>query len=323
MYSSVLQAEDVYKKFGNFNALDGFSCDIPAGIIGLLGPNGAGKTTFIKSLLGLHPFESGNINLMDGKFKLPKDFLKVKDFIGYMPEKETKINRLSAFKYVENFGKVSGLPRSIVKQRAFDVLHYVGLEEARYRTMETFSTGMIQRVKLATALVHDPEIIILDEPTAGLDPPGREQMLNLIKDLGETHGKNIIMSTHLLPDVERLSDYVVVINHGKQVMQGQLHKLLESRGDAVTLKLQVSEKPETFFNVLRENGYEASMVNQSEILCYLKNTSQESYIDFFRLAKGLGINIRLLTTSKASLEDIFLDAVHQNVRPENLEGGSE
>jgi len=310
MKTTVLQAEDVYKKFGNFNALDGFSCNIPKGIIGLLGPNGAGKTTFIKSLLGLHPFESGKISLMDGSYNLPKDFLKAKDLIGYLPEKQTKVNRLSAFKYVELFGRIGGLPRSVTKQRTFDVLHYVGLEEARYRNMETFSTGMLQRVKLATALVHDPEIIILDEPTAGLDPPGREQMLNLIKDLGYTQEKNIIMSTHLLPDVERLSDYVVVISQGKQVMQGNLHALLSKKGDSVTLRIQVSDKTKSYFDSLQDNGYEVSMENKTEIQCFLKNYQKEDYIGFFKLAKNLGINIRMLSANKMSLEDIFLDAVH-------------
>lgn len=308
---TVLQAESVSKSFGHFKALDDFSCSIPHGTIGLLGPNGAGKTTFIKSLLGLHPFESGKIELFDGSYNLPKDFLRVKDLIGYMPEKETKMNHISAFKYVELFGRISGLPKSVIKQRTFDVLHYVGLEEARYRNMETFSTGMLQRVKLATAIVHDPEIIILDEPTAGLDPPGREQMLSLIKDLGQSHGKNIIMCTHLLPDVERLSDYVVVISQGKQVMQGDLHTLLARKGDSVTLRIQVSDKTPAYFNVLQNNGYEVEMAHETEIICYLKNHKENSYVTFFKLAKELGINLRLLTANRISLEDIFLDAVNK------------
>ena len=305
----VLEAQNVSKSYGKFKALDDFSCTIPNGIIGLLGPNGAGKTTFIKSLLGLHPFEKGNISILDGGYSLPRDFLKVKDLIGYMPEKETKMAKISAFKYVELFGRISGLPKSVIKQRTFDVLHYVGLEEARYRNMETFSTGMLQRVKLATALVHDPEIIILDEPTAGLDPPGREQMLNLIKDLGQTHGKNIIMSTHLLPDVERMSDFVVVISQGKEVIQGDLRTLLARRGDSVTLRIQVSAKTKSYFEVLQDNGYEVKLDGRTDISCYMKNVTQESYVNFFKLAKSMDINIRLLSANRVSLEDIFLDAV--------------
>ena len=252
---------------------------------------------------------------MDGAYNLPKDFIKVKDLIGYMPEKETKMNHLSAFKYVEIFGRISGLPKSVIKQRTFDVLHYVGLEEARYRNMETFSTGMLQRVKLATALVHDPEIIILDEPTAGLDPPGREQMLNLIKDLGYTHNKNIIMCTHLLPDVERLSDYVVVISQGKQVMQGNLHSLLSRKGDSVTLKIQVSDNTPEYFSLLQEHGYEVEMDGKTDIQCFLRNNSQEDYIQFFKLAKNIGLNIRLLSANRISLEDIFLDVINKNGGP--------
>ena len=307
----VLQAENVTKSYGNVKALDGFDCHIPNGIIGLLGPNGAGKTTFIKTLLGLIPFESGMISVLDNEFSLPKDFLKVKDLIGYMPEKETKMNKLSAFKYVEIFGRIGGIPRSIIKQRTFDVLHYVGLEEARYRSMETFSTGMIQRVKLATALVHDPEIIVLDEPTAGLDPPGRDQMLSLIKDLGRNHGKNIIMSTHLLPDVEKLSDYVVVISQGKTMMEGYLHSLLERKGATVSLRIRLSDKTQDYFSLLQESGYKAEKVNNNEIMCFMQNSQEENYVDFFKLAKRLGINVRLLTANRISLEDIFLDAVNK------------
>ena len=169
---------------------------------------------------------------------------------------------------------------------------------------------MLQRVKLATALVHDPEIIILDEPTAGLDPPGREQMLNLIKDLGQTHGKNIIMCTHLLPDVERMSDFVVVISQGKQVIQGNLQALLARRGDSVTLKIRVNEKTRSYFELLQDNGYEVKLEGKTDILCYLQNNSQENYVQFFKLAKSMGVNIRLLSANRISLEDIFLDAVH-------------
>jgi ABC-2 type transport system ATP-binding protein len=309
-YLTILQAENVYKSYGNFKALDGFSCNIPSGIIGLLGPNGAGKTTFIKTLLGFHSFERGEITLMD-KYSLPRDFLRAKDLIGYMPEKETKMIHINAFKYVAHFGRMGGLPYNVIKQRTFDVLHYVGLEEARYRNMETFSTGMLQRVKLATALVHDPEIIILDEPTAGLDPPGREQMLSLIKDLGKNHNKNIIMCTHLLPDVEKISDFVVVISQGQLVMQGNLKKLLERTGETISLKIQVSDRTHDYFHMLEENGFKVEMENKTEIQCIVNNDIDLDYIFFFKLAKDMDINIRMLSPSRVRLEDIFLDAVHE------------
>ena len=147
MTEQFLTVENVTKNYGSFVALDKFSCEIPTGVTGILGPNGAGKTTFIRSLLGIHPFQSGRIQFLN--YELPRDLLTVKDMIGYQPEFKTLIHRVTAMKYVVHMCRLAGLPREAAKQRAFDTLHYVGLEEARYRPLETYSQGMLQKVKLA------------------------------------------------------------------------------------------------------------------------------------------------------------------------------
>lgn len=318
MSDSMLQADKIIKSYGNFRALDEFSFEIPLGkngrVTGLLGPNGAGKTTFIHSLLGIQNFQSGLITLnIEGKnYQLPDNLLKVKDFIGYMPEKETRMFRTTAMKYVTLFGQLAGLPKKDSKARAFDVLHYVGLEEARYRNMEEFSSGMLQRVKLATALVQDPEILILDEPTAGMDPPGREKMLNLISDLGHNHGKYIIMSTHLLPDVEKTSDYVVVISQGKQVMQGDLKSILERKEGVMPTRIQVSGSTKKFSKILADNGIEITNVSTTDITCLINSEDDDVYMNIFKLAKSQNLNIRQLTSQRLSLEDVFFDVIESS-----------
>ena len=309
---SIITATDVVKKYGSLRALDGFSCSIPKGITGILGPNGAGKTTFIKAFLGFHPFDEGQVFTL-GEYHLPKDLMKIKDRIGYMPENDTRMIRTSAMTYVTHFGRLAGLPNNLAKTRAFDVLHYVGLEEARYRYMATFSSGMLQRVKLATALVLDPEILLLDEPTAGMDPPGREQMLKLISDLGQNHGIHIILSTHLLPDIERTSNYVVVISQGKTVVEGDLHTVLERKSDIISLHIELlHEGNNTFARILEQENYDP-IINGIDITVNINRKEEnDHYLKLFSLAKQNNLVIRKMTPYKQSLEDIFLDAVKED-----------
>lgn len=303
MSASFLVANEVVKSYGNFKALNGFSFDMPNGVIGLLGPNGAGKTTFIRALLGIHPIDSGTIQF--GDYELPRDILKVKDLIGYSPEVATKILKTNAQKFATHMGRLSGLPAEAAKQRAFDVLHYVGLGEARYRDMDTFSQGMLQKAKLATALIHDPDVLLLDEPTAGTDPESREQILDLIYDLGKNHGKNIIMCTHLLPDIEKNANYVVVISQGKTVMQGSLEEVMKPRGEQVLL-IRVSTNQQQFASTLEKNGYKVLSV-RSEINIQMGN--DPSFSSIFKLAKAQGVAIRMITPFKQRLEDVFVDVV--------------
>ncbi len=301
----ILKVEHMSKNYGKFLALNDFNCEIQPGVTGLLGPNGAGKTTFIRSLLGIIPFEEGKIQFLE--WILPRDLMKARDFIGYQPEIETKLLRTSAIQYVTLIGKLSGLPRQAAIQRAFDVLHYVGLEEARYRDLMTFSTGMLQRVKLAAALVNDPTVLILDEPTAGMDPMGRNQMLELIKDLGKNHGKHVILSTHLLPDVERTCDNVVVIANGKNVFQGSIKNLLDSPEQEVPYQLQISGDLKAFIDALKDHGFKAEIEDTHFISCWIPRDDLQLQIKIFKIAKSLKVTIRTFRPYRKNLEGIFIE----------------
>ncbi len=306
----IIRANEVTKVYGVFTALDKFSCEIKPGITGLLGPNGAGKTTFIRSLLGIIPFEAGTIDFLE--WVLPRDLDLAQDRIGYSPEINPKIPKVSAMKFVTHFGRLTGLPSEAAKQRAFDALHYVGLEEARYREMETFSAGMLQRVKLATALVHDPLLLILDEPTAGMDPYGREQMLNLIIDLGKNYGKHIILSTHLLPDVEKTCNNVVVINRGKRVAQGKLEEIKHKFFKKGELIVRVNFAPNKFATLLKEYGMDVNYESGTEIRVMLPNNNKANdtlYKQIFEVAYKNGFQIRYIAPYEVHLDEIFVKLV--------------
>ncbi len=306
---NILVIRGLVKKYGSFPALDGFSCDIPKGVTGLLGPNGAGKTTFLRAVLGIHPFESGSIKFLD--YELPKNLLAVKDKIGYQPEVDTRILKTSAMRYVTHMGTMAGLSRNTSKQRAFDTLHYVGLGEARYRDMNTFSQGMMQKVKLATALVHDPLLLLLDEPTAGCDPESHEQILDLISDLGNNHQKNILISTHLLPDIERTASYVAVMNQGKKVIQGDLNTILQQDDKIINLEVRVNGDHNKFAQLLQNNGFEVT--NATEIISLnIERDNDKKYLSIFKIAQNNGMNIRMMTTHRQSLEDVFLNEIAKN-----------
>jgi ABC-2 type transport system ATP-binding protein len=306
---NILVIRDLVKKYGSFLALDGFSCDIPKGVTGLLGPNGAGKTTFLRALLGIHPFESGSIRFLD--YELPKDLLAVKDKIGYQPEVDTRMLKTSAMLYVTHMGTMAGLSRNTAKQRAFDTLHYVGLGEARYRDMNTFSQGMMQKVKLATALVHDPLLLLLDEPTAGCDPESHEQILNLISDLGKNHQRNILISTHLLPDIESTASFVVVMNQGKKLMQGNLNTILQQDDKIINLQVRVNGDHNKFAQLLQQNGFEVT--NATEIISLnIEREDDKKYLLIFKIARNNGMNIRMMTAYRQSLEDVFLNEIAKN-----------
>lgn len=309
----LIVTQDLIKKYGSFLALDGFTCNIPKGVTGLLGPNGAGKTTFLRALLGILPFQGGSIKFLD--YELPKDLLAVKDKIGYQPEVDTKMIQTTAMRYVTHMGMMAGLSRNSSKQRAFDTLHYVGLNEARYRDMNTFSQGMMQKVKLATALVHDPVLLILDEPTAGCDPESHDQMLNLISELGKEHDKNILISTHLLPDIEKTASNVVVMNQGKTVIQGNLNQILQQEGKVVNLQVRVSGDYNIYAKLLEDQGFDVTNIAET-ISLNIERENENRYLSLFKIARNNGMNIRMMSAYHLSLEDVFIDVVsnHDGVK---------
>src|SRR5438270_7285404 len=228
--------ENVSRWYGSQRALHDVSLSLPPGRIGLLGPNGAGKSTLLKILLGLLPPSSGSGSLLGYDLASAGDALR--RAIGYMPEASALVPGLTGSEYVALAGELYGMPRKQALRRAHEVLSYLGLEDARYRRLEEYSAGMKQRLKLGQALVHDPPVLLLDEPTSGLDPAGREAMLQLLLSLGREHGKSFLLSTHLLGDVERVCDRVVILHRGQVLLQGTVAELRTQRQDRYRLQIQ-------------------------------------------------------------------------------------
>ena len=227
METPLLRLDGVSKRYPGVTALDDLTIEVPRGRIGIVGANGAGKTTMFRLLLGLaHPSE-GRVEVCG--IDVAADPIGVRWRLGYMPEHDCLPLDQTAADVVSTFGELSGLPARAARQRASDILDLVGLDEARFRPIKGFSTGMRQRTKLAQALVGDPELILLDEPTAGLDPLGREEMLALVARLG-TFGISVLMATHLLDDVQQVCDHVVMIDAGRLVVSGATDSLLERTG---------------------------------------------------------------------------------------------
>ncbi len=219
----MVQLEAVEKSYGDQPALGPVTLELPRGCVGLLGPNGAGKTTLIRTIMGLLPPNTGSVQVL-GETVRP-GARQMRQRIGYVPEGEAAFPGLSGVQSVVLAGRLNGMSRADAMQRAHQVLDYVGLAEARYRQSSGYSTGMRQRLKLAQALVHDPRLLILDEPTEGVDPEARKELLDLITELIDKHGIQVLLSTHLLHDVERIADYTVVLNEGRVVVAGPLEDL--------------------------------------------------------------------------------------------------
>src|SRR6516165_9653377 len=220
---AVVSLENVTVLFGRNRALNDVSTTFVRGAVGLLGPNGAGKSTMIKSLLGFVVPTHGRMRVLG--LDVATSPVEIRARIGYMPENDAHIPGLNAVEFVSYCGQLAGLPPADATQRAHEVLFYVGLGEARYRNIDTYSTGMKQRIKLAQALVHDPDLLFLDEPTNGMDPKGRDEMLELIRDLAHNKGMDLILSSHLLPDVEFTCDHVVVLDKGAIATAGPIAEL--------------------------------------------------------------------------------------------------
>ena len=222
----VVTTKGLSKDYKGLTALNGVELEIPSGPIGLLGPNGAGKSTLIKCLLGLVKPTAGESTILGYSSKNFSTMLEGRSRVGYVPENYCLIPSMDGVSFVKYMGELSGLPPMDAMQRAHEVLHYVGIGDERYRKIGTYSTGMQQKIKLAQAIVHDPELIILDEPTNGMDPQGRQEMLDLIRDIAENHKKNIILSSHLLPDVEYICEHVIILNFGNILIQGNINDLM-------------------------------------------------------------------------------------------------
>jgi ABC-2 type transport system ATP-binding protein len=300
----LFELHHVTKTYGPIKALDDLSVEAPAGAIGLLGPNGAGKTTLIRTLLGLITIKNGDGTILGHDFK--RDALTIRQQVGFVPEDECLFPSTTGIEFVSYAGELGGMASSDAMQRAHEVLDYVGLSEQRYRPTDSYSTGMKQRLKLAAALVHDPKLLIMDEPTNGMDPPGREELIALCQDLSRNKGVSLLYSSHLLPDVEAVCDYIIVMSQGKVITQGKLTDLKKVEQQAFEVRVKL-EQPR-FSEKLLEWGCTVKSSDDS-LLVTLPHDRNEGM--FWELASREGFQIRHLRPRRSTLEDVFLSAIQQ------------
>src|SRR5471030_1204962 len=301
----VVTLEGVTVQYGRNPALRDVTASFAGGAVGLLGPNGAGKSTMIKALLGFVVPTRGTMRVLG--LDVATSPLEIRARVGYMPENDAHIPGMNAVSFVAYCGELCGLPSVDAMQRAHEVLFYVGLGEARYRNVETYSTGMKQRIKLAQALVHDPDLLFLDEPTNGMDPKGRDEMLELIRDLAHNKGVNLILSSHLLPDVEYTCDHVVVMDKGTIAAAGPIAALKQPRGRVYELRVKTMGDLEAFFDTLRAAGLECKQTDEDIMRVFVPGEGGAQQL--FALASGEHVQVRHLRPSVPTLEDVFAHAV--------------
>ena len=289
--------------YGKAWALREVTASFRPGAVGLLGPNGAGKSTMIKSLLGFIKPNEGTMRVLG--LDVTTSPLEIRSRIGYMPENDGHIPGMNAVSFVAYCGELAGLRPVDAMQRAHEVLYYVGLGEARYRNVETYSTGMKQRIKLAQALVHDPDLLFLDEPTNGMDPKGRDEMLALIRDLGHNKGVNLILCSHLLPDVEHCCDHVVVMDKGRIATQGPIEELKGPRGRV--FEIRAKDGHDRLVAACRAAGFECHETDEDVMRVFVPEGLGAREV--FALAAHEGLQLRHLRPSLPTLEDVFAKAV--------------
>src|SRR5215204_4595495 len=302
---AVVHLDAVTVVYGSNRALKGVSAKFAPGAVGLLGPNGAGKSTMLKALLGFVKPNEGRMTVLG--MDVAQHPLEIRARIGYMPESDAHIPGMNAVSFVAYCGQLAGLPAVDAMQRAHEVLYYVGLGEARYRNIETYSTGMKQRIKLAQALVHDPDLLFLDEPTNGMDPKGRDEMLELIRDLGHNKNVNLILSSHLLPDVEYTCDHVVVVDKGTVATAGPIEALKGTRGRVYEMRVKGDQQ--RFIEVLKTAGYEVKDTDDDVLRVFIPGATDDSTKVLFTLAARERLQVRHLRPSIPTLEDVFAKAV--------------
>jgi ABC-2 type transport system ATP-binding protein len=305
-----IELHNISRSFGKNQALIDVNLALETGRIGLLGPNGAGKSTLMKILLGLLPPSSGTGRVLD--HDLASAGVALRRAIGYMPEADALIPGMQGAAYVALAGELYGMPRKQALRRAHEVLTYLDLGDARYRKLEEYSTGMKQRLKLAQALVHDPPVLLLDEPTSGMDPAGREGMLDLLLRLGKDHGKAILLSTHLLGDIDKVCDAVVILHQGRILCQGPVQQLCRRRHDRY--RLQIQGDPNGFLDDLRLEG--VAILHDNERGEYrVQVPANWTTQAFFKLAQVHNVVVRGLQADDEDLEELFHRVIEENQAP--------
>ena len=305
----VIELQGLAVQFGGRPILKGLNASLTGRCIGLLGPNGAGKTTLLHTLLGFHAPTTGTARIFG--HDIQTEARLIRGLMGYMPESDSFIAGMTAVRFVRLMGELSGLPSERALERAHETLFYVGLGEARYRKIDTYSLGMKQLAKLAQALVHGPRLLFLDEPTNGLDPAARERMLRLIRDIRDTGEVNIILSSHLLRDVEECCEEVLVLKGGSIATYCNLEEERRANRKFLELELRGSEDG-SFAAAVEALGCEMAMGGKQKIKVVLPEGIEVR--DLYRLAAERQVQIRRLDYKKDSLQDIFLKAMETEVR---------
>ncbi|HTE20428.1 MAG TPA: ABC transporter ATP-binding protein [Armatimonadota bacterium] len=302
--TTVASVSQLTVRYGAKTAIDDLTVGFPEGCTGLLGANGAGKTTLLNTLLGFLPPRAGQSTVLG--LDVSAEPLKIRQLVGLMPERDCHIPGMNAVAFVGYAGELAGMPAAEALRRAHEVLQYVGLGEARYRNVETYSTGMKQRIKLAQALVHGPRLLFLDEPTNGLDPAGRDHMLALVRDISHGKGVNVIVSSHILPDIERVCDGVVVMRTGRLAEQGDVASL--RRMDVAQVDVELRLPSPAFLEAMQRRG--AALVSEMGSHYRLRLREHEDPArEIFTAARETGAEVRGFRPAVRSLEDVFMEAV--------------
>lgn len=302
-FAPVIDLNALSVTFGGRPILQSLQGELRGRAIGLLGPNGAGKTTLIHTLLGFHAPSSGTAHIF-GK-DIRTDAKSIRALIGYMPERDSFIAKMSAVRFVRLMAELSGLPSEAALERAHEALFYVGLGEARYRSLDTYSLGMKQLAKLAQALVHGPRLIFLDEPTNGLDPPARARMIRLIREIRDSGKANIVLSSHLLRDVEECCEEILILKDGRIAVYCNIEE--ERKANRKFLLLETRGDLEKFGEALGALGCEYALTGAARIKVVLQGDIEVR--DIYRIAGEQNLQIRRLSYKRDSLEDIFLKAM--------------
>ncbi|MFZ5928414.1 MAG: ABC transporter ATP-binding protein [Acidobacteriota bacterium] len=307
MPQPVVELDDLHVTLGRREILHGISCRLGVSgsgrAIGLLGPNGAGKSTLIRTLLGFHTPSRGRARVLG--FDCHKNRRRVLERIGYMPETDSFVASMTGVEFLRVMGSLSGLPQEIALEKAHETLFHVGLGEARYRTLGTYSLGMRQLARLAQALVHGPELVILDEPTNGLDPAARRRMLELIRQMKNEHGMSVIVCSHLLADVEQVCDEVMILRDGLMIHHADLEA--ERRENRRFVELEVEGDSTSFAAALE--GLGAACVREPGGRFRIVLPLDFELAQLWKLAAEHGLSVRRLTQRRDTLEEIFMKAM--------------
>src|SRR6266478_4181902 len=299
----VITLDNLSVTFGRRPILQNLRGELRGRAIGLLGPNGAGKTTLIHTLLGFHAPSSGTAHIFGQD--ITSEAKRIRSLVGYMPERDSYIAKMSAVRFVRLMAELSGLPSEAALERAHEALFYVGLGEARYRSLDTYSLGMKQLAKLAQAIVHGPRLIFLDEPTNGLDPPARQRMIELIRQIRDSGKAHILLSSHLLRDVEECCEEILIVKQGRIAVYCNLEE--ERKSNLKFLEIETRGDREAFVEAIATLGCEYALTSERRLKLILQNGVEIR--DLYRLAADKQVQIRRLSYKRDSLEDIFLKAM--------------